>query len=43
MIEDGPAVVPLWRAIFSFSDKKVKGYELHPSVYIDAHKLWIDA
>jgi len=42
MIEDGPAVVPLWRAIFAFSDKKVKGYELHPSIYIDAHKLWID-
>ena len=43
MLDDGPAVVPLWRALFAHTDKKVKGYVLHPSVYIDVYKIWIEA
>lgn len=43
MLDDGPAVVPLWRAVFTFTDKKVKGYQLHPSVYIEASRIWIEA
>lgn len=43
MLDEGPAVVPLWRAVFNYSDKKIKGYRIHPSIYIDAKDLWIDA
>ncbi len=43
MLDDGPAVVPLWRAVFNFTDKKIKGYKIHPSVYIEAKEMWIDA
>jgi peptide/nickel transport system substrate-binding protein len=34
MQEEGPIVQPLWRTMFSAMDKKVKGYEPHPSLYI---------
>jgi peptide/nickel transport system substrate-binding protein len=43
MLDDGPAVIPLWRAVFNFTDKKIKGYKIHPSVYIEAKEMWIDA
>ncbi len=43
MLDDGPAVVPLWRAVFNFTDKKIKGYKIHPSVYIEAKEMWVDA
>lgn len=43
MLDDGPAVVPLWRAVFNYSDKKVKGYKIHPSIYIEAKEIWVDA
>lgn len=41
MLDEGPVVVPLWRAVFNFSDKKIKGYKIHPSIYIDIKDLWI--
>ena len=41
MLDDGPAVVPVWRAVFNYTDKKIKGYKIHPSIYIDARDLWI--
>ncbi len=34
MQEEGPIVQPLWRSIFTVMDKKVKGFEYHPSSYI---------
>jgi peptide/nickel transport system substrate-binding protein len=34
MQEEGPIVQPLWRSVFSAMDKKVKGYEAHPTLYI---------
>lgn len=43
MLDEGPAVVPVWRAVFNYSDKKIKGYKIHPSIYIDAKDMWIDA
>jgi peptide/nickel transport system substrate-binding protein len=43
MLDDGPAVIPLWRAVFNYTDKKIKGYKIHPSVYIDAKDLWLEA
>ncbi|MEQ1614531.1 MAG: ABC transporter substrate-binding protein, partial [Hyphomicrobiaceae bacterium] len=43
MLDDGPAVIPVWRAVFNYSDKKIKGYKIHPSIYIEAKELWVDA
>lgn len=43
MLDDGPAVVPLWRAVFNYTDKKIKGYKIHPSIYVEAKEMWIDA
>lgn len=43
MLEEGPAVIPLWRAVFNFTDKKIKGYKIHPSIYIEAKEMWVEA
>jgi peptide/nickel transport system substrate-binding protein len=43
MLDDGPAVIPLWRAVFNYTDKKIKGYKIHPSIYVDAREMWIEA
>ena len=43
MLDDGPAVIPIWRAVFNYTDKKIKGYKIHPSIYIEAKDVWIDA
>lgn len=43
MLDDGPAVIPVWRAVFNYTDKKIKGYKIHPSIYIEAKDVWIDA
>ena len=43
MLEEGPIVVPLWRSVFNYTDKKIKGYKIHPSGYIEAKDMWIDA
>jgi peptide/nickel transport system substrate-binding protein len=43
MLDDGPAVVPLWRAVFNYTDKKIKGYKIHPSIYVDARDIWVEA
>ena len=37
--EDGPIVQPVWRAIFTFMDKRVQGFKVHPSLYIFGHQL----
>ena len=41
MQEDGPMVQPIWRAVFSVMDKKVKGFEKHPTNYIFGNNLAI--
>ena len=43
MQEDGPIVQPLWRNNFTFYDKKVKGFTMHPTNYIFGNKLAIEA
>jgi len=42
MLDDGPAVIPVWRAVFNYTDKKIKGYKIHPSIYIEAKDVWVD-
>jgi peptide/nickel transport system substrate-binding protein len=37
--EDGPIVQPVWRAIFTFHDKRVQGFKAHPAAYIFGHQL----
>jgi len=37
--EDGPIVQPVWRAVFTFHDKRVQGFKAHPALYIFAHQL----
>ena len=39
--EDGPIVQPVWRAIFTFHDKRVQGFKPHPALYIFGHQLAI--
>ena len=42
MLEDGPIALPLWRGLFSFWDKRVKGFSHHPTSYIFAEEIWLD-
>ena len=39
--DDGPIVQPVWRAIFTFHDKRVQGFKAHPTLYIFGHQLAI--
>jgi peptide/nickel transport system substrate-binding protein len=39
--DDGPIVQPVWRAIFTFMDKRVQGFKAHPALYIFGHQLAI--
>jgi peptide/nickel transport system substrate-binding protein len=39
--EDGPIVQPVWRAVFTFMDKRVQGFTAHPTLYIFGHQLAI--
>jgi len=41
--DDGPIVQPVWRAIFTFHDKRVLGFKPHPTLYIFGHQLAIQA
>jgi peptide/nickel transport system substrate-binding protein len=43
MQEDGPIVQPLWRSVFTYYDKKVKGFHMHPTNYIFGEELAIEA
>jgi peptide/nickel transport system substrate-binding protein len=37
--DDGPIVQPVWRAIFTFMDKRVQGFKVHPTLYLFGHQL----
>ena len=43
MLEDGPIVQPVWRATITFMDKKVKGFQMHPTAYINAREMAVSA
>jgi len=43
MQEDGPIVQPLWRSVYAAYDKKVKGFEIHPTLYIFGENLAIES
>jgi peptide/nickel transport system substrate-binding protein len=41
--DDGPIIQPVWRALFTFHDKRVQGFKMHPTGYIFGHQLAIGA
>ncbi|WP_119388886.1 ABC transporter substrate-binding protein [Taklimakanibacter lacteus] len=41
MQEDGPITQPLWRSVYAAYDKRVKGFEIHPTLYIFGETLAI--
>ena len=43
MVEDGPIVQPIWRAIQTGYDKRVKGFAAHPTLYLFGEELAIQA
>jgi peptide/nickel transport system substrate-binding protein len=43
MIDDGPIVQPVWRALFTFMDKKVQGFKMHPTGYLFGQDFAIGA
>ncbi len=43
MLEEGPIVQPVWRAMFTFMDKKVKGFQMHPTGYMDCKDYAVGA
>ena len=42
MQEDGPIAQPLWRSVYAAYDKRVKGFEIHPTLYIFGETLAIE-
>jgi peptide/nickel transport system substrate-binding protein len=43
MQEDGPIAQPLWRSVYAAYDNKVKGFEIHPTLYIFGENLAVEA
>ena len=41
LLDDGPIVQPVWRALLTFMDKKVQGFKMHPTGYINCNELAI--
>ncbi|MFQ5773679.1 MAG: ABC transporter substrate-binding protein [Kiloniellaceae bacterium] len=42
MQEDGPLVQPLFRNNFTFMDKRVKGFAMHPTTYIFGNEIALE-
>ena len=42
MVEDGPLVQPVFRNVFTFMDKRVKGFYAHPSNYFFGWKVGLE-
>jgi peptide/nickel transport system substrate-binding protein len=41
MLEDGPITQPLWRSVYAAYDKRVQGFQIHPTLYIFGETLAI--
>ena len=42
MQEDGPIAQPLWRSVYVAYDKRVKGFEIHPTYYIFGETIAVE-
>jgi peptide/nickel transport system substrate-binding protein len=40
---DGPLVQPLFRSVYTFCDKRMKGFEMHPTQYVECNRYWLAA
>lgn len=40
--QDGPLVQPLFRSVFTFCDRRMKGFRMHPTQYIECSGIWLD-
>jgi peptide/nickel transport system substrate-binding protein len=43
MQEDGPITQPFWLTLYTFMDKRVKGFRMHPTTYIFGNELAMGA
>jgi peptide/nickel transport system substrate-binding protein len=43
MQEDGPITQPIWRGVFTAFDKRVKGFQMHPTEYLFAEELALES
>jgi peptide/nickel transport system substrate-binding protein len=43
MLEEGPIVQPVWRSVFTVMDKKVKGFQMHPTSYVFCEEWSLEA
>ena len=43
MLEEGPICIPLWRAVFTAMDKKLKGFQAHPTSYFFCEEWSLEA
>lgn len=43
MQDDAVMIAPFFRSVFTFMDKKVKGFKMHPSGYIFGNQLGLEA
>lgn len=43
MLDEGPIMQPVWRGWFTFMDKRVQGFKMHPTGYINGRELAISA
>jgi peptide/nickel transport system substrate-binding protein len=43
LLEDGPINIPLFRAVVTFHDKRLKGFEAHPTLYFFAEDWSLEA
>jgi peptide/nickel transport system substrate-binding protein len=43
LLDDGPIVQPVWRALLTFMDKKVQGFKMHPTGYLNCNELAVSA
>jgi peptide/nickel transport system substrate-binding protein len=43
MLDDGPAVIPLWRSVFTYCRKNLKGAEMHPGLYYEFKNMWLES
>lgn len=43
MREHGPIGLPFWRSVFQAADQRIKGYRVHPALYLLLNDTWLEA
>ena len=41
MQEEGPIIQAVWRAVFTFADKRLNGFSMHPTSYMFMNDWWV--